>query len=191
MFVAHQSHSPAIQWGPASHPLFSISLVYTPSLWRSCCLTQPVSGNRPSYLLGFRPLVAHQWQLTSTCIGEALSPRCTPVLGTNLLRPRQSFEKGIKECVLTKREQTLQTTVKISTCFFWSFWETGKVSALSRDIGSSYRGYMKPINWVVLWLIYATGYEAFYDPNIAVSVLKTGILKSDHLGKVHYYSYWQ
>lgn len=191
MFVAHQSHSPAIQWGPASHPLFSISLVYTPSLWRSCCLTQPVSGNRPSYLLGFRPLVAHQWQLTSTCIGEALSPRCTPVLGTNLLRPRQSFEKGIKECVLTKQEQTLQTTVKISICCFWSFWERRKVSALSRDIREQLSRLHETNKLGCALIDLCDWLWSFYGPNIAVSVLKTGVLKSDHPGKVHYYSYWQ
>lgn len=72
MFLTHQLHSLVAQQGPTSHPLFSISLVYTPFFWRSCCLTLPVSGNRPSYSLDFRPLVPHQWQLTSRRICKAL-----------------------------------------------------------------------------------------------------------------------
>lgn len=72
IFPTHQQHSPVAQRGPASHPLFSISLVYTPFFWRSCCLTLPVSRNCPSYSSDFRLLVPHQWQPTAKHNGKAL-----------------------------------------------------------------------------------------------------------------------
>lgn len=68
IFPTDQQHSLVAQRGPTSHPLFSISLVYTPFFWRSCCLTLPVSGNCPSYTLDFRLLVPHQWQPTAKAV---------------------------------------------------------------------------------------------------------------------------
>lgn len=52
----------------------------------------------------------HWCSIVSPCV----DPCSTLVLSINLLRPRQSFEKEIKECVLTKIEQTLKTIVKVS-----------------------------------------------------------------------------
>lgn len=65
-------------------------------------------------------------------VSSRVDPCCAPVLGINLLRPRQSFGKGIKACVLTKNEQALKTIVKMSACCcFWSLEEARKVFALS------------------------------------------------------------
>ncbi len=122
IFPAHHKHPLVAQRGSTSHPLFSISLVYTPFFWRSCCLTLPVSSNCPSYSLDFRLLVAHQWQLTAKHIHKALySAAWIPkALGSNLLRQRKGFEIGTKDCVLTKKEQVFLsfpiTIVRMSVC---------------------------------------------------------------------------
>lgn len=126
IFSTHQLLSLVAQRSPTSHPFFSISLVYTPFFWRSCCLALPVSSNCPSYSLDFRPLVPHQWQPRANHIAAAVfclvASQGTLKFRSNLLGQRQGFEIGIKDCVLTKKERVSlslcsKTTVGISVCF--------------------------------------------------------------------------